>query len=203
MYMYVASFVWTRLWSDYMFWPSSLWNLPKAQCLSKSFLAVNHCHPHSIEALPGGRGVPCRLCLNFKTSCIGVYKSLLLIVGFAVTVPIWPGEVVSCREFILRAVATFWAMSLSEFTPAVPLYNLQLLLVIHMWLVKPCTTILTSTPKGYHRSLRGASMNIKSYLLLYQIGKRSWLAILFLDVSLNNTVNSLQKLSLPYKELLF
>ena len=27
--------------------------------------------------------------------------------------------------------------------------------------------------------------------------------IVFLDVSLNNTVNSLQKLSLPYKELLF
>ena len=84
-----------------------------------------------------------------------------------------------------------------------PTSNLQLLLVIHMWLVKPWTTILTSTPKGYHRSLRDASMNIKSYLLLYQIGKRSWLTILFLYVSLNNTVNSLQKLSLPYKELLF
>ena len=92
---------------------------------------------------------------------------------------------------------------LSEFTLAGSLYNLQLLLVIHMWLVKPWTTILTSTPKGYHRSQRGASMNIKSYLLLYQIGQRSWLTILFFDVSSNNTVNSLQKLSLQYKELLF
>ena len=35
-----------------------------------------------------------------------------LIVGFAVTVAIWPREVVSCCDFILRAVATFWAMSL-------------------------------------------------------------------------------------------
>ena len=69
------------------------------------------------------------------------------------------------------------------------------------------TAVLTSTPKGYHRSLRGASMNIKSYLLLYQIGtdreKILINDIVFLDVSLNNTVNSLQKLSLPYKELLF
>ena len=45
--------------------------------------------------------------LNFKTSPVGVYKCLLLIVGFAVTVAIWPREVVSCRDFILRAVATF------------------------------------------------------------------------------------------------
>ena len=50
--------------------------------------------------------------LNFKTACVRVYKCLLLIVVFAVTVAIWPREVVSCRDFILRAVATFWAMSL-------------------------------------------------------------------------------------------
>ena len=50
--------------------------------------------------------------LNFKTSRVGVFKCLSLIVGFAVTVAIWPREVVSCRDFILRAVATFWAMSL-------------------------------------------------------------------------------------------
>ena len=41
--------------------------------------------------------------LNFKTSCVGVYKCLLLIVSFAVTVAIWPREVVShftvCRYF--------------------------------------------------------------------------------------------------------
>ena len=55
--------------------------------------------------------------LNFKTSCVGVYKCLSLIVGFAVTVAIGPREVVSCRDFILRAVATFWAMLLVGIYP--------------------------------------------------------------------------------------
>ena len=59
-------------------------------------------------------GRPCRgvhvARLNFKTSRVGVYKCLSLIVGFAVTVTIWPREVVSCRNFILRAVTTFWAV---------------------------------------------------------------------------------------------
>ena len=55
--------------------------------------------------------------LNFKTSRVGVYKCLSLIVGFAVTVAIWPMEVVSCRDFILRTVATFWAMSLVGIYP--------------------------------------------------------------------------------------
>ena len=55
--------------------------------------------------------------LNFKTSRFGVYKRLSLIVGFAVTVAIWPREVVSGRDFILRAVTTFWAMSLVEIYP--------------------------------------------------------------------------------------
>ena len=45
-------------------------------------------------------------------SRVSVYKCLLLIVGFAFTVAIWPREVVSCHDFILRAVTTFWAMSL-------------------------------------------------------------------------------------------
>ena len=40
-----------------------------------------------------------------------------LIVGFAVTVAIWPREVVSCCNFILRAVATFWAMLLVRIYP--------------------------------------------------------------------------------------
>ena len=70
---------------------------------------------HIIEALPGGSHVAC---LNFKTSCVGVYKCLSLIVGFAVTVAIWPREVVSCCDFILRAVATFWAMSLVRIYPS-------------------------------------------------------------------------------------
>ena len=59
----------------------------------------------------GGGGVHVAR-LNFKTSRVGVYKCLLLIVGFADTVTIWPREVVSCRDFILRTVTTFWTMSL-------------------------------------------------------------------------------------------
>ena len=61
----------------------------------------------SIEAPPGGGGGSNVTRLNFKTSCVGVYKCLSLIVPFPVTVAIWPREVVSCRDFILRAVATF------------------------------------------------------------------------------------------------
>ena len=55
--------------------------------------------------------------LNFKTSRVGVYKCLSLIVGFAVTVAIWPREVVSCRDFILHTVTTFWARSLVGIYP--------------------------------------------------------------------------------------
>ena len=58
------------------------------------------------EALPGGGGSHVAR-LNFKTSRVGVYKCLSLIVSFAVTVAIWHREVVSCHDFILRAVATF------------------------------------------------------------------------------------------------
>ena len=55
--------------------------------------------------------------LNFKTSRVSVYKCLSLIAGFAVTVAISPREVVSCRNFILRAVATFWVMLLVGIDP--------------------------------------------------------------------------------------
>ena len=40
-----------------------------------------------------------------------------LIVSFAVTIAIWPREVVSCHDFISGAVATFWAMSLVRIYP--------------------------------------------------------------------------------------
>ena len=68
------------------------------------------------EAMPGGWGGGGSHVarLNFKTSCVGVYKML---VGFAVTVAIWQREVVSCHDFILRAVATIWAMSLVRIYP--------------------------------------------------------------------------------------
>ena len=55
--------------------------------------------------------------LNFKTSRAGVHKCLSRIVGFAVSVAIWRREVVSRRDFILRAVATIWAMSLVGIYP--------------------------------------------------------------------------------------
>ena len=64
-----------------------------------------------------GGGVVYVACLNFKTSRIGVYKCLSLIVGFAVTVAIWLREVVSCHDFILHAVATLWAMLLVAIYP--------------------------------------------------------------------------------------
>ena len=67
----------------------------------------------SIEALPGG--VPCR---PSKTSRVGVYKCLSLIFRFAVTVAIWPREVVPCCNFTLRTVATFWAISLVGIYPS-------------------------------------------------------------------------------------
>ena len=72
-------------------------------------------HESFVETLPGkGAGGSHVAGLNFKTSRVGVYKCLSLIVVFAVTVAIWPKEVVSCRDFILRAVTTFWAMPLVE-----------------------------------------------------------------------------------------
>ena len=55
--------------------------------------------------------------LNFETSRVRVYKCLSLIVSFAITVAIWQRDVVSCCDFILRAVATFWAMSLVGIYP--------------------------------------------------------------------------------------
>ena len=69
------------------------------------------------EALPGLGGGSHVTRLNFKTSHVGVYKCLTLIVGFAVTVASWPREVVSCCDFILCAVTTFWAISLVGIYP--------------------------------------------------------------------------------------
>ena len=75
-------------------------------CWSKDLI---HCmtHINNERGPAGGRGPFHVAHLNFKTSRVGVYKCLLLIVRFAVTVTIWPREVVSCRDFILRAVALF------------------------------------------------------------------------------------------------
>ena len=79
------------------------------------FLSLNVCYHLDKEALLKGGSRVARL--NFKTSRAGVCKCLSLIVGFAFTFAIWPREVVSCRDFILRAVATFRAMSLVGIYP--------------------------------------------------------------------------------------
>ena len=73
---------------------------------------------------------------NFKASRVGVYKCLSLIVGFAVNVAIWQREVVSCHDFILRAVATFWAIVLVGIYPGraslllSPVQNVNMILKI-------------------------------------------------------------------------
>ena len=53
-----------------------------------------------------------RLVINYPN-----HRSLSHILGFAVTVAIWPKEVVVCRNFILGSVATFWVMSLVGIYP--------------------------------------------------------------------------------------
>ena len=69
-------------------------------------------------------------------SRVGVYKCLLLIVSFAVTVAIWPREVVSCHNFILRAVATFSAMSLIGIYPGRASTLVEHILLKHFqWIV--------------------------------------------------------------------
>ena len=45
------------------------------------------------------------------------HRSLSLILGFSITITIWLREVVSCRDFILRSVATFWVVSLVGIYP--------------------------------------------------------------------------------------
>ena len=77
-----------------------------------------------LEVMPGEGSHVARL--NFKTSHVSVYKCLSLIVGFSVTVTIWPREVVSCRDFILVVLSlVFGPRCLSEFTPAGPLISVD------------------------------------------------------------------------------
>ena len=79
--------------------------------------------------------------LNFKTSRVGVYKCLSLIVGFAITAAIWPREVVSSGDFISLAVATSWAMSLVGIYPGrasvescnIKFWVLETILLLSSW----------------------------------------------------------------------
>ena len=98
----------------------------------------NQCNPVERSCRGGGGGSHVAH-LNFKTSRVGVYKCLLLIVSFAVTVAIWPREVVLCGDFILCAVATFSAMLLVKIYPgrtSVESYNiwvLETILLLASW----------------------------------------------------------------------
>ena len=80
-------------------------SMPYKMVTANGFEMADFIRAVTKEALPGGGSHVARL--NFKTSRVGVYKCLSLIVGFAVTVAVWQREVVSCHNFILRAVATF------------------------------------------------------------------------------------------------
>ena len=82
-------------------------SMPYKMVTANGFEMADFIRAVTKEALPGGGGGSHVARLNFKTSRVGVYKCLSLIVGFAVTVAIWQREVVSCHNFILRAVATF------------------------------------------------------------------------------------------------
>ena len=82
-------------------------------CFHFYYINVSHYCPYK-RPCQGGSLVTR---LNFKMSRVGVYKCLSLTVGFAITVTIWQRQVVSCRDFILRAVATSWAMSLVGIYP--------------------------------------------------------------------------------------
>ena len=82
-------------------------SMPYKMATANGFEMADFTRVVTKEALPGGGGGSHVGHLNFKTSRVGVYKCLSLIVGFAVTVTIWQREVVSCHDFILRAVATF------------------------------------------------------------------------------------------------
>ena len=91
---------------------SGLFAVKAKNCYTNWFLATIKWGPAR------GRGGSHVAHLNLITSRVVVYKCLSPIVGFAVTVAIWPREVVAYRDFILRDVATFWAMLLVRSYPS-------------------------------------------------------------------------------------
>ena len=105
-------------------------------------------HSHSKRPCQGGSHVAR---LNFKTSRVGVYKCLSLTVGFAVTIAIWPREVVSCRHFILRTVATFKVMSLVGIYPGRPSSNFLI----------PSSDLTFLKAKNWEKSPEGFSKTVK------------------------------------------
>ena len=71
-----------------------------------------------------------------KRPCPGVggsHVTHLTTSAVAVTVAIWPREVVSCHDFTLRTVTTFWARSLVGIYPGRPSIKWQLNFAILVW----------------------------------------------------------------------
>ena len=63
-------------------------SMPYKMITANSFEMAHFIRAVTKEALLGGGGGSRVTRLNFKTSCVGVYKCLSLTVGFAVTVAI-------------------------------------------------------------------------------------------------------------------
>ena len=76
------------------------------------------------------------------------HRSLSLILGFSITVTIWPREVLSCRDFILRSVATLWVMSLVGIYPC-RASNKVMTNYPQIALPKPNILILSRAPSNF------------------------------------------------------
>ena len=76
------------------------------------------------------------------------HRSLSLILGFSITVAIWLREVVSCRDFILRSVATFWVMSLVGIYPG-RASNKVMTNYPHITLPEPNSLVLSRAPLNF------------------------------------------------------
>ena len=85
------------------------------------------------------------------------HHSLLLILGFSITVTIWLREVVSCRDFILRCVATFWVVSLVGIYPG-RASNKIMTNYPHIALPEPNILILSCAPSTFFTSMTTDSL---------------------------------------------
>ena len=85
------------------------------------------------------------------------HHSLSLILGFSITVTIWLREVVSCRDFILRCVATFWVVSLVGIYPG-RASNKVMTNYPHIGLPEPNILILSCAPSTSFTSMTADSL---------------------------------------------
>ena len=85
------------------------------------------------------------------------HHSLSLILGFSITVTIWLREVVSCRDLILRCVATFWVVSLVGIYPG-RASNKVMTNYPHIALPEPNILILSCAPSTSFTSMTTDSL---------------------------------------------